>query len=405
MIDASVPANHATTEKAKYRIYHNKRYDNVTINQAIVSGPLDDRWVRLGVFDFVEGNDHYVKLRNNTGETNKEVGFDALKLVKVSDAAVTSVSPATAKLNELTTFTVSGQSLPSNLLFWLDGCLDVERLDSTSTFMQFRCTPSSSGIKSGMIRFRPYSVVLNEFTVDVKHAPEVPEVTSVSPAAAILGDPTDFTIMGKNLPSTLSFQLEGCVDIESIGHKSSTYMQFRCTPVSTGEKDGILRDRPSGTILHSFKVTVGNAPPNEELVLKAVRVDLSEKDNSAATCSYISAEDLKTEDEERCSVASGGTIHEGERVTYKATAYFAKNVGTGDVNHVAGEYVEDCNGEDVTNECTWMATPTMYVTSYGNGEIEALPGSAGQTVKMKCLYYHSPSNIQIVGTLPITINP
>ncbi|MCI5125421.1 MAG: hypothetical protein D3925_13345, partial [Candidatus Electrothrix sp. AR5] len=83
-IYASIPHGYATAEKANYEIFHNNQVDHVVINQNAVDGSLDERWAPLGVFDFKSGNNHYVRLGNNTGETGKYVALDAIQLVQVS---------------------------------------------------------------------------------------------------------------------------------------------------------------------------------------------------------------------------------------------------------------------------------------------------------------------------------
>ncbi|RWX46484.1 Peptidase family M23 [Candidatus Electrothrix aarhusensis] len=85
-IYASIPVGHGTTEKANYEIFHNNQVNHVVINQNIVNGSWQQRWRELGVFDFISGNNHYVKLGNNTGETGKHVAFDAIKLVLVGSS-------------------------------------------------------------------------------------------------------------------------------------------------------------------------------------------------------------------------------------------------------------------------------------------------------------------------------
>ncbi len=314
-------------------------------------------------------------LGEKSGVITDEPGGTVLKNFTVHVVAdntpiVNSVLPDEVFLNELTTFTVTGQNLPSTLDFWFEGCEDMEPLGGNSTSMQFRCTPSSEGSKSGIVTTRPYGVTLKEFMVNVING-NAPVVNSISPASATLGIVTDFTIMGKNLPSTLAFWVDQCAGVESLGG-SSTYMQFRCTPsYSTGEKSGVLKDAPGGNVLKNFSVNFIAAPPpsDDELVLKAVKVTANE------------------------------TLYACGTATYKATADLAENITTGSLP-IPGDVVKSI---EVADQCTWLATPTMYATSLGNGLVQAKSGTAGYVVNVKCSYYHSPSNIQLTGTLPVTI--
>lgn len=267
----SITHGHGTTEKANYEISHSGQINHVVINQDTVDGSLEERWVSLGVFDFKSGNNHYVRLGNNTGETGKYVAFDAIKLVQVSsepdpEPVISSISPLTAALDELTTFTITGEYLPSTLAFWAEDCENVTSLGGTSTSMQFSCTPSwTTGKKDGEVKDAAGGKSLHSFTIDVEET-EIPEVTSVSPNKATLDELTTFTVAGSNLPSTLAFWIADCDNVTSLGG-TSTLMKFNCTPSwTTGEKDGEVKDEPGGTVLKEFTVNVsesGGGTPEE----------------------------------------------------------------------------------------------------------------------------------------------
>jgi hypothetical protein len=74
---------------------------------------------------------------------------------------VSSVSPVypeyVQKLNQMATFTVKGQCLPTTLAFWVDQCANVQKVaGGTSTQVQFTCMPSwNTGLKNGKVK--PYS--------------------------------------------------------------------------------------------------------------------------------------------------------------------------------------------------------------------------------------------------------
>lgn len=79
-----VPSRHATTRKARYKI-HGIRGTNteviVDLNQSI----YNDEWVSLGIFDLVKGqpNAGKVFLNDVTGESGREIAFDAIRLKHV----------------------------------------------------------------------------------------------------------------------------------------------------------------------------------------------------------------------------------------------------------------------------------------------------------------------------------
>jgi hypothetical protein len=78
---AYIPSNYATSQQAKYRIYHNGGNNYSTLNQ----NSYYNAWVSLGTHYFSGNGTEYVELGDNTGEagsTNRMIGFDAIKFVK-----------------------------------------------------------------------------------------------------------------------------------------------------------------------------------------------------------------------------------------------------------------------------------------------------------------------------------
>ncbi len=75
---AFIPRCYATSQQARYRIYHNGVSDYVTVNQNNAS----DAWVTLGSFYFRNDGTEYVELADNTGEAlslNRQIAFDAIR--------------------------------------------------------------------------------------------------------------------------------------------------------------------------------------------------------------------------------------------------------------------------------------------------------------------------------------
>lgn len=83
-ISVYVPGRHATTKKARYKI-HGIRGTNteviVDLNQSIYR----NTWVPLGVFDLVKGQENAGKvfLNDVTGESGREIAFDAVRLRQI----------------------------------------------------------------------------------------------------------------------------------------------------------------------------------------------------------------------------------------------------------------------------------------------------------------------------------
>ncbi len=87
--------------------------------------------------------------------------------------------------------------------------------------------------------------------------PSNPQVNSVSPVTAMLNELTTFTVNGSNLTSGMGFWIHDCAGIESVAGGTSTQQQFRCTPSYTvGEKAGVIKDQPGGTLLYPFSINV-----------------------------------------------------------------------------------------------------------------------------------------------------
>ena len=83
-ISVFVPARHASSKKARYKIHGIKGTTTeviVDINQSIHS----NEWVSLGVFDLVKGapNAGKVFLNDVTGESGREIAFDAVRLRQI----------------------------------------------------------------------------------------------------------------------------------------------------------------------------------------------------------------------------------------------------------------------------------------------------------------------------------
>ena len=206
---------------------------------------------------------------------------------------VTSVSPLTATLNELTTFTVVGSDLPDSLAFWIANCDGVTAISRTSEQQQFQCTPTNgaTGSQEGVVKdesgLNKLKVFFVEVAEPVSEPPPVddppvddppvddppvddppvddpppdtgctPSVDSVEPLTVTISEPVTFTVYGSCLPETTAFHVGRCADKESLGG-SDTERQFRCTPsYSAGiQDDGVVKDKSGGTELYTFSVNV-----------------------------------------------------------------------------------------------------------------------------------------------------
>ncbi|MBD3305661.1 hypothetical protein GF339_04720 [candidate division KSB3 bacterium] len=71
---AYIPKDHSTTTHAQYNIFANGVISIITLNQSLFA----DEWVLLGAVTFAADGNEYVELRDLTGESGREIAFDAI---------------------------------------------------------------------------------------------------------------------------------------------------------------------------------------------------------------------------------------------------------------------------------------------------------------------------------------
>ena len=176
----------------------------------------------------------------------------------VTRPAVTAVTPAVATTGRPTTFTVQGSDLPAGMGFWIDGCAGVTELAGGSSGSRpFQCTPQAGGARAGVVKVARGGTDLLTFSVVVS---DPPAVTAVTPATAVLGQATTFTVSGGSLPAGLGFWIADCVGVSEFPGGTAASRQFRCTPgTSAGQKAGEVKTAPGGELLKSFNVSVSGA--------------------------------------------------------------------------------------------------------------------------------------------------
>lgn len=216
----------------------------------------------------------------------------SVNVVEQAVPEVTSVSPTTATLNQLTTFTVEGSNLPDTLAFWIANCEGVTAISRTPEQQQFQCTPinDATGNQEGVVKDASGENKLKVFFVDVvapvsepveppptteppiteppvTEEPPVtqepppdtsctPSVDSVEPLTVTVSKPITFTVSGDCLPETTAFWNDECEGLTALGG-SETQRQFHCTPSwKVGPKEGVVKDEPDGNLLKSFTVSV-----------------------------------------------------------------------------------------------------------------------------------------------------
>ncbi|MCP4701959.1 MAG: hypothetical protein GY862_34635, partial [Gammaproteobacteria bacterium] len=85
-----------------------------------------------------------------------------------------------------------------------------------------------------------------------------PVVAEVSPPSAMKDQPVVFSVDIANAPDAIRFVLESCNGIKLLS-KTAEQQQFRCTPVSSGNLQGVIEDQANGNVLFNFTVAVSTA--------------------------------------------------------------------------------------------------------------------------------------------------
>ena len=203
---------------------------------------------------------YYYKIKavNSAGES----GFSAVASATTDLAiptAATSISPTTATIGLLTSFTITGANLTSDLVFASDD-LDGEEFVSVSadkTTFVFKGTPTgTAGSKNLVLKKADGTTEIANFAVAFVEATPEPAATSISPTTATIGLLTSFTITGANLTSDLVFasdDLDG-EQFVSVSADKTTFV-FKGTPTGTaGGKSLVLKKADGTTVIASFAV-------------------------------------------------------------------------------------------------------------------------------------------------------
>ncbi len=172
---------------------------------------------------------------------------------------VSEVRPGATRLGAITTFTVSGESLPTSLTLAIEDCDELQALGGSTVRRQFRCTPTGALGERAVEVLSDAASTTPIYTHTMVVAGDGPLVTSVSPTQATVGRTTTFTVVGQSLPTQLSFRMTGCT-VSSTGTPTASIHQFRCTLSGNGgERTATVVETQTGTTLYSFKVAVNAA--------------------------------------------------------------------------------------------------------------------------------------------------
>lgn len=163
-------------------------------------------------------------------------------------------TPANIAVGQSSNIVFRGRNLSmTGMTVSLEGCTMAAQ-GGTSTAQTYACTPTSTGSKYGTVKDALTGATILTFTIVVPESK--PTVTSMSPLTATLDTLTTFTFFGTNLPEGMAVTLADCTNMTEVAGGSPTARKFSCTPQSSGSKSGALKDKPNGTGLGVFFVTV-----------------------------------------------------------------------------------------------------------------------------------------------------
>ena len=181
--------------------------------------------------------------------------------VEVTDdrVAVSEVRPGATRLGAITTFTVSGESLPNTLTLAIENCSDLQPLGGTSVRRQFRCTPTGALGPRDVEVLSTSSSTVPLYTHTLVVAGDGPLVTNVSPTQATVGRSTSFTVVGQSLPTQITFRMDGCT-VAPVGTPTTSIHRYRCTlSGAAGVREATVINTRTGETLYSFNVSVSGA--------------------------------------------------------------------------------------------------------------------------------------------------
>lgn len=190
-------------------------------------------------------------------------------LDRQSNPSVSAISPTRANLGERVIFDIVGEDLPHSLAAYLPGCSDQTWLQRGRSLARFTCTIRwGAGNESLVVKDRKGGTTLGTFSVSIVDSTQGNAfVSAVTPERAVVDDPMTFVLSGVNFDEapSLAAYIENCVDL-TWTKRTESEAHFTCIPRgSLGEKYGVIKDEPGGTILLEFEVDFveGPEPPDD----------------------------------------------------------------------------------------------------------------------------------------------
>lgn len=195
------------------------------------------------------------------GSSNNTVPVDSTPDTPDDVTTITSVSPQTAIIGQLTTFTLSGQKLSESLQVSLPNCQNISWVESPTTAAKFTCTPQAEGTQVLTVKTATGTTLFTgNITLQATAPAEDIMISSVEiPTNITVGEVTSFTLKGQNLSSTLQINLPQCQNITPLDI-TSVQSRFTCTPQLAGQQTLNIDDSLGNTLFTKI-ITIRNPPP------------------------------------------------------------------------------------------------------------------------------------------------
>lgn len=137
---------------------------------------------------------------------------------------IKNLTPLYPTENEETTYTITGERLPDNLEVEFNACNEIKWLERTTEKQQFKCLIDTPGITGGKItapniQSNDKKPITMGFDVKVlvrgeKQGKPVYSGYPKLPSSIEAGDKIELSVIGKNLPEDLTFEIPFCQEVQ-----------------------------------------------------------------------------------------------------------------------------------------------------------------------------------------------
>ena len=182
----------------------------------------------------------------------------AVTVVGPAAPTVSSHSPSSVTLNQVSTFNYSGSNLVTGMGVTVTNCDTTTDLGGNSLTRSFSCIPRTVGAQTLTIKTAAGGATLYDGAVTVV-GPALPTIAGHSPTFATLNQVSTFNYYGSNLVAGMGFTVTNCDSTIDLGGGSS-FRSFSCIPRTAGAQTLTVKTAPGGTTLYTGAVTIIGPP-------------------------------------------------------------------------------------------------------------------------------------------------